>query len=224
MTMSSRAHVLTLGLALLLATTPALASEDISKVNGSIEAQAGQVYGDLDTVNGSIRIHAGAQAREASTVNGSITVDAKAQVGSLDTVNGAIRVGTDVRISGDVDTVNGSIFIDSGSVVSGDVETVNGAIGLVRTQLGGSVETVNGDITIGVGSHVKGGIKVQRPGGWFNTSSKRKPRVVIGPQAVVEGSLVFEREVQLYVHRSARTGTIRGAQAISFDTDTAPRD
>ena len=43
-------------LTLALATTPALAQQEISKVNGSITADAGQTYGDLDTVNGSIRI------------------------------------------------------------------------------------------------------------------------------------------------------------------------
>ena len=222
--MSPRFAPIALALGLLLASGNALASEDISKVNGSIDAQAGQPYGELATVNGSIRIHSGAQAREANTVNGSITADAKAQVGDLSTVNGGIRIGNDARINGSLETVNGSIFIDAGSVVDGDVETVNGGIGLVRTQLAGGIETVNGDITVGVGSHVKGGIKVSRPNGWFNSGAKRLPRVVIGPQAVVEGPLEFEREVKLYVHSSARTGAISGAQAVSFQSNSAPRD
>ena len=33
--------------------------------------------------------------------------------------------------------------------------------------------------------------------GW---GKKKVPRIVIGPNAVVEGTLVFEREVKLYVH------------------------
>ena len=48
--------------------------------------------------------------------------------------------------------------------------------------------------------------------------------VVIGPNAVVDGPLVFEREVKLYVHGSARTGKITGASAIRFDTPTPPKD
>ena len=60
-------------LTLALATTPALAQQEISKVNGSITADAGQTYGDLDTVNGSIRIGDGVTAEDASTVNGSKT-------------------------------------------------------------------------------------------------------------------------------------------------------
>jgi hypothetical protein len=47
---------------------------------------------------------------------------------------------------------------------------------------------------------------------------------VIGPGAVVEGPLVFEREVKLYVHASARTGAITGATAIRFDGAHAPQD
>ncbi|KAF1689451.1 hypothetical protein [Pseudoxanthomonas koreensis] len=203
---------------------PALAGNDISKVNGSIEATAGTSYGDLDTVNGAVRIGEGAQVREASTVNGSITVGDGASVGSLETVNGSIRLGRNVQVAKDIETVNGSVFVDQGGKVGGDVETVNGAIGLVRTELRGGIETVNGDITVGVGSRVGGGITIERSHGWFNTGKKRKPRVVVGPDAVVEGPLKFEREVTLYVHRSARTGPVTGAEAVVFDTETAPQD
>ena len=69
-----------------------------------------------------------------------------------------------------------------------------------------------------------GGITIERAHGWFNSGSKRKPRVVIGPDAVVEGPLKFEREVSLYVHRSARTGPVTGAEAVMFETETAPQD
>ena len=69
---------LALLLALVLPCAPALASEDISKVLGSITAQSGQAYGDLQTVNGSINIESGATTKDAGTVNGSIKVDDKA--------------------------------------------------------------------------------------------------------------------------------------------------
>ena len=209
-------------LTLALATTPALAQQEISKVNGSITAEAGQAYGDLDTVNGSIRVADGATAEDASTVNGSINVGDKARVDSLETVNGSIRVGKDVQIRKDVETVNGSIFIDHGGVIGGDIETVNGAIGLVATQVSGSIHTVCGDITVGVGSHVRGGLRVQKSTGVFNTDSKRPPRIIIGPNAVVEGALVFERPVTLYVHSSARTGAITGATAQRYNTPVPP--
>ena len=203
---------------------PALASEDISKVNGSIETTAGGRYGELETVNGAVRIADNVQASDASTVNGSISIGNGARLKSVETVNGSIRLGRDVQVSGSIEAVNGSIFVDQGSTIGNGVETVNGAIGLVRTQVGGNIGTVNGNVTVGIGSHVGGGITVSRPHGWFTGAPKRKPRVVIGPEAVVDGALVFEREVDLYVHRSARTGPVTGAEPVMFDTDTAPRD
>ena len=210
-------------LTLALATTPALAQQDVSTVNGSVSADAGQAYGDLETVNGSVSIAAGATVEDASTVNGSITVGDKAQAASLETVNGAIRIGKDVQVRKDVETVNGSIFTDRGTIIGGNVDTVNGAIGLVGTQLAGGIETVNGDITVGIGSHVKGGIKVEKPRGW-SIKPRRDPRIIIGPNAVVEGPLVFERPVTLYVHTSARIGAVTGATAKPFSTDTAPTE
>ena len=210
-------------LTLALATTPALAQQDVSTVNGSVSADAGQAYGDLETVNGSVSIAAGATVEDASTVNGSITVGDKAQAASLETVNGAIRIGKDVQVRKDVETVNGSIFTDRGTTIGGNVDTVNGAIGLVGTQLAGGIETVNGDITVGIGSHVKGGIKVEKPRGW-SMKPRRDPRIILGPNAVVEGPLVFERPVTLYVHTSARIGAVTGATAKPFSTDTAPTE
>jgi hypothetical protein len=56
------------------------------------------------------------------------------------------------------------------------------------------------------------------------TMKKRKPRIVIGPNAVVEGPLVFKREVNLYVHRTARIGQVTGATAVRYDGATAPKD
>ena len=106
------------------------------------------------------------------------------------------------------------------------METVNGAIGLVDTDVGGSVNTVNGDVTIGIDSHVRGGLTVEKPrGNGIGISFKqRAPRIVIGPGAVVEGPLVFKREVKLYVHRTARVGAVTGATPMAFDTPTAPKD
>lgn len=211
-------------LAVALSAGPAFAAEDVSKVNGSITAEAGQTYGDLETVNGSIRISNGATTDNAGTVNGSIAVGDKAVTGDLETVNGSIKLERDITVNGGVETVNGSIFVDRGGKVKGGVATVNGAIGLVATQVGGGIETVRGDITVGVDSHVRGGVRVQKSQGVFNIEPKRDPRIIIGPNAVVEGALVFERPVKLYVHKSAKIGAVTGATAQSFDGPTAPKD
>lgn len=235
------ALILPLSAALVL---PAFAqsAQNIDKVNGAVVAQAGQRYGTLETVNGSIRIEAGAQTGSAETVNGSIRVESTAQSGSLETVNGSIHVGANARtggletvngairvepgvtIDGPVSTVNGSVFIDRGGRVSGAIETVNGSIGLVDTDVTGGIETVNGDVTVGVDSHVRGGLVYRKPRQWLSVSKRRMPRVVIGPNARVDGPMVFEREVALYVHQTATTGAITGAQAIRFSTPVPPAD
>lgn len=211
-------------LALSLVCASAWADEDISKVNGRISAEAGKVYGGLDTVNGSIEVGAGAQTRSVETVNGSIQIGDNARTGDVSTVNGAITLGQKVVVSGGLETVNGSVLVERGSRISGGVETVNGSIGLVETELGKGIETVNGDITVGVLSHVHGGIEVTKPNFSFSFKPARKPRVVIGPDAVVDGPLEFEREVSLYVHRTAKIGAVTGATARSFDSDVAPKD
>ena len=199
---------------------------DIDKVNGSITASAGEAYGDLSTVNGGIDLERGARAGKVETVNGGIEAADDVGARSVSTVNGAIRFGKQARIDGDVETVNGGIFIDRGGNVRDDVSTVNGAIGLVDTDLGGGIETVNGDITVGVGSHVKGGIHVEKPSGnmGMQWGKQRIPRIVIGPNAVVDGALVFERDVVLYVHDTARIGSVRGATPKSYNTATPPKD
>lgn len=198
----------------------------IDKVNGGITAEAGQGYGDLSTVNGGIRLERGASAEDVETVNGGVEAADEVSVRSVSTVNGAIRFGERARIAGEVETVNGGIFIDRGGNVQRDVSTVNGAIGLVDTDLAGGIETVNGDVTVGVGSHVKGGIRIEKPTGKWNIrwGKPKVPRIVVGPDAVVEGDMVFEREVKLYVHRSARIGKVSGAAAQAYDTPTPPQD
>jgi DUF4097 and DUF4098 domain-containing protein YvlB len=211
-------------LLLLSANAPlVLAADDISKVNGSIQTDAGATYGDLETVNGSIKLAAGVQARGVETVNGSVRAEDNVQARNIETVNGGIRTGRNLVLARGLDTVNGGIYVDRGSRIGGDVETVNGSIGLVGVQLDGDIETVNGDITVGIDSVVKGGIKVNRPSFGISLTAPRKPRIVIGPNAVVEGQLVFEREVTLLVHDSAKIGPVTGATPQRFDSETAPR-
>ena len=201
-------------------------ARSIDKVNGSITAEAGQAYGDLSTVNGGIDLERGATVEDVETVNGGIEAGDDVGTRSVSTVNGGIRFGQRARIEGDVETVNGGIYLDRGSRVRRDVSTVNGGIGLVDTDLGGGIETVNGDITVGVGSHVMGGIHVEKPtGNWgFRMGRPKVPRIVIGPNAVVEGRLVFEREVTLYVHQSARIGSVSGATARRYSSATPPQE
>ena len=82
---------------------------------------------------------------------------------------------------------------------------------------------MNGDVTVGVDSHVSGGIHYEKPQKqWVSFGQPKIPRVIIGPGARVDGPLNFERTVELYVHGTARIGTVTGATPIRFDTPTPP--
>lgn len=201
----------------------ARAAEDIVRTNGSVTTTSGMEYGRLATTNGSIRLDDGVTAGRASTTNGSISAGNDVSVERLKTVNGGIRLGERARVGGAVQTVNGSIFIGRGGKV-GEVETTNGAIGLVATEVAGDVSLANGDLTIGVGSHVRGGVHMRKPGSnWMPVRiGTRLPRVVIGPGAIVDGPLAFEREVVLHVHDTARIGPVTGAEPRRYSTATAP--
>ena len=201
----------------------ARAAEDVVRTNGSVTTTAGAGYGRLATTNGSIRLADGVTADSASTTNGSINAGDDVTVGRLKTVNGGIRLGERVRVAEEVKTVNGSIFVDRDGYVGG-VETTNGAIGVVATEVAGDVSLANGDLTIGVGSHVRGRVHVRKPGSsWMPVRiGTRLPRVVIGPGVVVDGPLVFERDVVLHVHDSARIGPVTGAEPQRYSTPVAP--
>ena len=128
------------------------------------------------------------------------------------------------EVVGDLETVNGGIRVDFLSRIGGDVGTVNGGITVRQTDVGGRIRLVNGDVTVGAKSHVHGGILVEKNKGidfgWGNRKP-RVPRIIIGPNAIVDGELRFERKVDLYVHTTAKIGTVIGATPQPY-TDTIP--
>lgn len=210
-----------LSLALLLPLAAVAADNDIDKVNGSVHVDAGQHAGDVSSVNGSVHVGERAVVQKASTVNGSVDLGAQAHAGKLGTVNGAIRLAAGSQVTGKVEAVNGAISLARGAQVDGHLSNVNGAITLDAAHVAGGLETVSGDITVGAGSHVEGGILVEKPNnGWFHWGSERKPVVVIGPQATVQGTLEFRRPVVLKVSDSAQIGPVQGATVEKFSGAT----
>ncbi|MCJ7453538.1 MAG: hypothetical protein MUO39_13845 [Steroidobacteraceae bacterium] len=145
---------------------------------------------DMSRINGSIHVEPGQQAGDVSTVNGSITVGSSAQVHEVETVNGSVRLANGAQIGGALENVNGTLSIDGG-------------------QVGGGIETVNGDITVASGSRVDGGIHVEKNRGW-SVGKQDRPRVTIESGAVVNGTLRFDREVDLYVGAGATVGPVEG--------------
>ncbi len=205
-------------LSLCFAGAALAAGGDIDKVNGSIRIESGQQAGNLETVNGSIRVASGAGVGKVSTVNGGIDIGDQASAEAIDTVNGGIVLGAGAKVAKTVTAVNGSVQLGKGADVTGRVSNVNGRFTLEGAHVGGGIETVSGDIEIGADSRVDGGIVVDKQHGW-SWGKARNPRVVIGPHAVVNGTLEFRREVDLFVSDSATIGAVTGATAHKFSGD-----
>jgi DUF4097 and DUF4098 domain-containing protein YvlB len=191
-------YIATLAYAFSAVALGAAAGPDISKVNGSVRVEAGQVAGDVSTVNGSVTIGTDATADEVETVNGSMQIADRARVRSAETVNGSIGVGAGAVVTEGVSAVNGSMTLGRGAQVGGQLENVNGRMRLDGAQVSGGIETVNGDIYLAANSRVAGGIHYEKDHSWWKHSSSRNPRLTVEQGVVVEGPLHFEREVDIY--------------------------
>lgn len=192
-----------------------LAGCGMNSVNGSVSVAPNSKSGDVGTVNGSVHVGDGATVEGAMTVNGSVHVGAHAVAKSVKTVNGEITLSEAAKVSEGVFTVNGGLKLENGADVGSGIGNVNGDIYLTAAHVGGGIETVNGDIEVMGASRVEGGIHVERGDGDYGR--KRPPHIVIGPGATVNGKLVFERPVQLFVSETATVpGPIEGATAQKF--------
>jgi len=110
-------------------------------------------------------------------------------------------------------TVNGEIELGKRSRVGGDLTTVNGEVAIRGGEVGGKVITNKGDIDLTDGARVQGGILVKKNMGtdWGWGKDKDHPsKVHICSTCVVNGDLVFERPVELYVENGAKIGKVVG--------------
>lgn len=200
-------------LGLLLVSGCVEGGNGLDKVNGNVSVAAGQHVGDTSTVNSGIEIDHDAVVASAETVNGGIELGPHARANSLETVNGGIQIQAGAEVVHAASSVNGGLQLASGSRVGGKLSNVNGEIILDHASVDGGIETTNGDVTVGAGSTVHGGLHVEKPGGVIWVShNRRKPKIVIGPTAVVDGPLQFDREVDLLVALSAKIGPVTGAK------------
>jgi DUF4097 and DUF4098 domain-containing protein YvlB len=195
-------------------------SDDSNRINGSIHVPVGKQPSDVRTVNGSIHIDDGATVLSAGTVNGALRMGAHTTAASLNTVNGSISLGAGARVSGSVGSVNGDLTLSDGAEVSGSLSNVNGKISLTAAHVAAGIKTVDGSMSIMGASRVEGGILVEKSsGGLFRSED---PLIVIGPGAIVQGELRFERKVRLYVSDRATIGTVTGATPVPFTGDNPP--
>jgi DUF4097 and DUF4098 domain-containing protein YvlB len=195
-------------------------SNGSTKINGSVHITAGKPAQDASTVNGSIHIDDNAAVTSATTVNGSVRLGAHATADSMKSVNGAIALGDGAHVSGRAGSVNGDLTLGNGAEVAGSLTNVNGKISLTSAHVAGGIKTVSGSISIMGTSHVEGGILVEKPNSI--SFSSEDPVIVIGPGAVIQGEMKFERRVKLYISDKATVATVTGATPIAFSGDTPP--
>jgi len=188
---------------------------DGATLNGDVLVDKGAIVPDSDfsTINGNIRIEEGAQVKSVTTVNGNIVLAPEAQTSKVQTVNGRFELGQKARVSGSVKLVNGNVSLSPGSEVGGSIETVNGEIAAQGATIDGNIANYSGGMVITDETVVRGTLTVHEP---EDTSDEKPPRIVIGPHSKVIGRLTFERPVELYVHETAETGPINGAEPIRY--------
>ncbi len=193
-------------------------------INGAISIPDGTETGDVSNVNGSITIGTKAHVAGVHSVNGSLALGKDARASYMKTVNGSVDLAARSEVSGNIDSVNGALTLAPGSTVKGDLVNVNGAISVDGAHVGGGLRTVNASINLVNGARVDSGIVVWKSGSSFGLDKSTPPRVVIGRDVTVNGTLEFNREVRLYVSdKAAHVGKIEGATPISYQGDDAPR-
>ncbi len=209
-------------LAAVAAGCGAMDDDGSNRINGSVHVLAGKPPVAAASVNGGIRIDADASVTSAETVNGSIELGTHGTADALRTVNGSILLDEGARVARSVESVNGTLTLHKDAEVLGSLVNVNGKISLDSAHVAGGIKTVDGDIDVLGATRVEGGIKVQKPDSALIHVGTSAPRIVIGPGAVVQGELAFERPVRLYVSDKASIGTVTGATPIPFTGDSAP--
>ena len=205
-------------LALLAAAAACLAGCGPVGINGPVDVPAGSTAEGATTINGSVTVGDGAQVGETATVNGGVRLGANVTARSARTVNGGIDIGSGTRVTNDVEAVNGGIELGKGADVGGAVKNINGNIRVDAAHVSKGITTFTGDIEVRHGSHIEGGIHVQKPD-FGNESPHHTPRIVIGAESAVEGTLQFDREVKLLVSDAAKIGPVEGATVQLFSGD-----
>lgn len=165
------------------------------------------------SIAGDVEVGRDATIRSARTVAGNIEVHEGGRTGNLSTVAGRVRLGANVRVDGSIKTVAGDIELDEGCTVTGDITTVVGHITVAGGEIKGGVTLENGRLEI-ARTRVAGTVRVKHS----NRDNAETPELTIGPGAEVGALVVDERtEVRLRIHRTAKVGSIQGAEAEYYD-------
>ncbi len=165
------------------------------------------------SIAGDVEVGRDATIRSARTVAGNIEVHEGGRTGNLTTVAGRVRLEARVRVEGSIKTVAGDIELGEGCTVTGDITTVVGHITMAGGEIQGGVTVENGRLEI-TRTRVTGTIRVKHS----NRDNAETPELTIGSGAEV-GALVVDEgtDVRLRIHRTAKVGSITGAEVEYFD-------
>ncbi len=188
-------------------------SGDVRNVNGAIVVGTGTRLNEIRNTNGAIDLANDVQASTISGTNGRIRIGQGSAIdGSVANTNGAIELAEDVTVSGSVETTNGPVRVAAGAHITGTVSSRNGPITLTAARAG-DIAGANGGIELLEGTVVDGEVHLRDTRG---TDRSGTPKIIIGQDVIVEGPIRIEREAELYIHESSRTGEISGAEPVRF--------
>lgn len=202
-----------------LRTHPGRRYGQLESISGNVRIAARAIVEGAATTSGDIQVHEEAAVGPVRSISGNLTVGAQAWVRRAETVSGHIALGLGVEVEEGVQSTSGTIKTDHGCRIKGDVTSTIGDIVLLGTEVEGDIHVVSGDLTVTAGSRVSGNIHLDRPA----SASCHRPRIVIGPDACVEGELLLDAPVDLFVHATAQTGPIMGASRIVYSTPHPPQ-
>jgi Putative adhesin len=166
----------------------------------------------------------GARAVSAviDTGSGDVALGPQAQSRDIDTGSGSVTMENGARVIGGIDTGSGNVRA-VGSDVSADIDTGSGNILLENSRVGGRAVTRSGRVELSGNTRINGSLEVRSNecGGWFSIGCDKNPRttVVIGAGVEIRGPIIIRDNVILYVHSTARIGSVLGGSAIRFNAE-----
>ena len=167
------------------------------------------------SIAGDIDVGRQASIRNADTIAGDIDIGEGSRVRSLDSIAGQIRLAADVSVEGSVETIAGDIRIARGCTIGGNVETIAGRISITESVVKRDVIIRHGELDL-VRTRVLGVVRVKRAKD--KDDDEDTPEINIGPDSEVTEVVVDEKSiVHLRIHRSAKVGPIKGAEAEYYD-------
>ncbi len=176
---------------------PRAQSATIDSTSGNVHVmQSAIVNGAIDTTSGDVRLMAGARS------NG------------IDTSSGNVELAANVSVNGTIDTSSGYV-VGTAAQIMGSIDTSSGDISLTASRVNGSVLTNSGRVHVVMRSVIGGNLKLRKNNcdwSWFSSCKTQETTVIIGANSAINGALIAERPVRLYVHPSARVGRIIGDQ------------